>query len=164
VPICAEIWRIRSSTLAGRFIIFDNLFFALDAPFDQIAGVDPGLVNGNPAQLAPNTRHFRNWEFGLFVQDDWKPSRRLTVNQGLRYDLYTRHTELDHLATTFIKGPGRDLIDNITTGAGQIRDASTPYNGGNPLCAHAVGGIEPGTVTTVAWRSTTTPPNVPYAP
>src|SRR5439155_14490906 len=58
-------------------------------------------------------------------------ARRVTVNLGLRYDLYTRHTDLDHLATTFIKGPGRRVIDNITTGAGQIRDASTPCPG-NP--------------------------------
>src|SRR5207244_12722489 len=74
-------------------------------------------------------RHFRNWEFGFYVQDDWKLSRRVTVNLGLRYDLYTRHTDLDHLATTFIKGPGRRVIENITTGAGQIRDASTPCPG-----------------------------------
>ena len=48
---------------------------------------------------------------------------------GLRYDLYTRNTELNDLATTFVKGPGRNLIDNITTGAGQIKDASTPCPG-----------------------------------
>ena len=38
-------------------------------------------------------------------------------------------TELNHLATTFIKGPGQNFIDNITTGAGQIKDASAPCPG-----------------------------------
>jgi hypothetical protein len=32
---------------------------------------------------------------------------------------------LNNLATTFIKGPGSNFIDNITTGTGQIKDAST---------------------------------------
>ena len=30
-----------------------------------------------------------NWETGYFAQDDWRLTKRLTVNLGLRYDLYT---------------------------------------------------------------------------
>jgi outer membrane receptor protein involved in Fe transport len=116
---------------AGRpgYSFFDDLFFAIDAPFSEDVGVDPGFISGDPAHLAANVRHWRNWDVGAYLQDDWKVSRRLTLNLGLRYDLYTRNTELNDLATTFIKGPGRNLVDNITTGAGQIKDASTPCPG-----------------------------------
>jgi hypothetical protein len=93
-------------------------------------------VSGTPAHLATNIRHWRNWEIGAYLQDDWKISKRLTLNLGIRYDLYTRHTELNNLATTFLKGPGNNFIDNITTGAGQIKDASTPCPG-NPLATIA---------------------------
>jgi hypothetical protein len=116
---------------AGRpdYEFFDSLFFAIDAPFSQNVGVDPGFATGAPAHLAASVRHWRNWVVGAFLNDDWKVARRLTLNLGLRYDLYTRNTELNHLATTFIKGPGQNFIDNITTGAGQIKDASAPCPG-----------------------------------
>jgi len=123
---------------AGRpsYYFFDSLFFAIDSPYNESVGVDPGIVSGTPAHLATNIRHWRNWEIGAYLQDDWKISKRLTLNLGIRYDLYTRHTELNHLATTFLKGPGKNFIDNITTGAGQIKDASTPCPG-DPLATIA---------------------------
>ncbi len=111
------------------YYFFDSLFFAVDAPYIQIAGVDPGITSGQPAQLSSNIRHWRNWEYGLYFQDDWKISRNFTLNLGIRYDLYVRHNELNDLATTFLKGPGSALIDDIdgtdgSTGSGQLQDAN----------------------------------------
>ena len=121
----------------------DQIYFAVDAPFQENAGVDPGILSGNAPALATNKRHWRNWEYGAFFQDDWKVSRRLTLNLGMRYDLYTRHTEEDGLVTNFILGPGTSFIDNLQTGAGQIKDASTPcvfLPGGILNKAHSVAG------------------------
>ena len=52
-------------------------------------------------------------EVGAYFQDDWKVNKRLTLNLGLRYDLFTRHTEEDNLATTFIPGPGPNILAGI---------------------------------------------------
>ena len=88
------------------YYFFNQLYFAADAPYGMAAGVDPGFVSTQPAQLADNFRHWRNLEIGAFIQDDWKVSRKLTVNIGLRYDLFTRHKEKAGMVTTFQPGPG----------------------------------------------------------
>jgi hypothetical protein len=39
--------------------------------------------------------NLRSQEYGLFVQDDWRASDRLTLNLGLRYDIFPSSTEED---------------------------------------------------------------------
>jgi len=112
----------------------DPTYFAADAPEFEIVGVNPGFINGGTGvgSLDTNVRHFRNWEVGSFFQDDWKVSKRLTLNLGMRWDLYTRHTEEADLATTLKLGPGSNIIQQLENanvlpgqvipGTGQICD------------------------------------------
>lgn len=122
----------------------DPLFFAADEPDGQAAGVNPDLctaipctdstLNPNPnPQLSSNERHWRNWEVGAYFQDDWKTTKRLTLNLGLRWDFYKRHTEEDNLATTFIFGPPSSTIPGL---AGEVANANAPL--GSPGCNPAI--------------------------
>lgn len=122
------------------YYFFDMMMFAIDQPYSQTAGVDPGICappcksfNQSPsASLHTNFRHWRNIEAGLFFQDDWKATKRLTLNLGLRWDKYQRHNEEGNAATTFLRGPGSRVIDDISTGAGFMKDANIPA--GLPGC------------------------------
>ena len=60
----------------------------------------------------------RQWRMGFYGQDDWKVTPKLTLNLGLRYDLYTiphdannitRTLDFSTSPPTFIPGPGQAL-------------------------------------------------------
>ena len=120
----------------------DPIFFAADAPYTEVAGVNPGicappcsnstvqqLVTSGTipnASLQSNVRHWRNIEFGAYFQDDWKATKHLTLQLGLRYDLYRRHNEENNLATTFIPGPGSTPLEQLI---------NANVRAGNPGCA-----------------------------
>ena len=51
-------------------------------------------------------RHLQNEAYGVFVQDDWRVTPRLTVNMGLRYELNTVFNEGDNLIGNFDPSAG----------------------------------------------------------
>jgi len=114
------------------YTFLDPIYFAANAPSAEVAGVDPDFCTApctsyNPsptAELASNRRHWRNWELGAYFQDDWKATKRLTLNLGLRWDFYQRHTEEAGVVTTFDLGPGESSLPGI---AGQVATANAPF-------------------------------------
>jgi hypothetical protein len=76
----------------------------------ETADILAGFVNNYQIGPPYGMVGTRSWENGIYVQDDWRATRRLTLNLGLRWDILTPPSE------TF----GRQSNFNIVTGALQV--------------------------------------------
>ena len=80
------------------------------------------------------TRHY----YAPFVQDDWKVTRRLTLNLGVRYDvnspIWERHNRVDYAFNPSIVNPVDALVDHsLIPNGGQVMGGVTFVGvNGNP--------------------------------
>ncbi len=60
------------------------------APGDELEGLATGISRSN----ALVQQGFRTWEPSGYIQDDWRARPWLTLNLGVRYDIFTPYTEV----------------------------------------------------------------------
>jgi hypothetical protein len=99
--------------------------------------VSEALVGFSNYSLGASSDFFNtyNWETGYFAQDDWKVSRRLTLNLGLRYDIYTYPYTAHNQQSNFDIFTGQLLVAGQN---GQSRSqVSTNYNNFAPRVGFA---------------------------
>ncbi|HXH06928.1 MAG TPA: carboxypeptidase regulatory-like domain-containing protein [Vicinamibacterales bacterium] len=96
--------------------------FATDAPFD------PGNRATYPfnfqQRLSPTFDDVPSTEHSLYVGDTWRPTSRLTINGGLRYDVQTgvwNENLLEH------PQPEVKLVDRVLRPAGRLDPALFPF-------------------------------------
>jgi hypothetical protein len=74
------------------------------------------VQTGNPA------RQLHNWAYGAFFQDDWRATKNLTINYGVRYEFSTVLTDAHNQLGNFDPNSPTGLIQV------GINGVSSPYN------------------------------------
>ena len=113
---------------------------------DFLLGLPTGVTNSNAVDWSRQ----RDLYVGPYIQDDWKVSRRLTLNLGFRYDLYTQPVDAKNTGAMFdpytpnsqrqardsaASGPERQLAGSGSRASSEFRAA-----GRSGLPGHAEAG------------------------
>ncbi len=120
IKVGFEAWRGDDIALfAGAYgqpnLYYQNMIDLInDDPYSE-SGLSYDPVSGKPA---PGNYGYKETTFGLFAEDTWKATRKLTINYGIRYDNFgnpyvaLKGTVLAnfHLAT------GQNLADQVANG------------------------------------------------
>jgi hypothetical protein len=92
-----------------REVDFFQAAYTAKGFFNMYAGAFTGYEVSDLAAAFVNSYGISNpgffrtmsWETGYFAQDDWKLSRRLTLNLGVRYDLFTHPYEANNQQSNY---------------------------------------------------------------
>ncbi len=75
---------------------FESLYNILLGRIDSVTTTFYSDLSNYQAAGTPRVRNFNLHEYGYFFQDDWRITRRLTLNLGLRYEFFGVPTERDN--------------------------------------------------------------------
>ena len=85
--------------------------------FNQINGDQTGLASllqGTFNNVQRSTSlippHYRVWEPSVYVQDDWHAASNLTLNLGIRYDVFTPFSEVKNALANFDPGTASIVV------------------------------------------------------
>ncbi len=88
-------------------------------PLEDFFAGDPFKAS---VQVGDPTRQIHNWAYGAFFQDDWRATKTLTINYGLRYEFNSVIKEAHNLLGNFDPNSATGLIQAGMNGV------SGPYN------------------------------------
>ena len=101
----------------------------------------PNLLQGNFVSTTRQNQlfapHYRTWEPSVYVQDDWRASKSLTLNLGVRYDVFTPFTEAHNHISNFDLKTGTILVAG-QNGVSATTNVQTYYSSVAPRLGFAL--------------------------
>jgi hypothetical protein len=75
-----------------------------------------GLPQSSALTYGQDRDYYRGWATSWFAQDDWRPTRGLSFNVGLRYEYFAPYTELYNHLTDLLLNPQITAVSVVTPG------------------------------------------------
>ncbi|MGD0269396.1 MAG: carboxypeptidase regulatory-like domain-containing protein [Candidatus Sulfotelmatobacter sp.] len=104
----------------GSITFLGGVALANSTPLEDFFAGDPFKAS---VQVGDPTRQIHNWAYGLFAQDDWRATRNLTINYGLRYEFSSVIKEAHNLLGNFDPNSTTGLIQE---GVGGVNGVYNP--------------------------------------
>jgi hypothetical protein len=110
-------------------------YFGFDSgDFTGFSAADMMAAFVNDYSIGVSSSYFvtNNWQTGYFAQDDWKVTPRLTLNLGVRYDLYTFPSAEHNYQSDFILDPSSPYyMQLVQAGTNGLSSSIVKTNYGN---------------------------------
>jgi len=79
----------------------------------------------------------RWWEFSSYLLDDWRITPKLTLNLGVRHDVYTPQVEEHNRLANFDFSTGHFIAPGVTSGVSRSGNVDTRWNNVSPRIGFA---------------------------
>jgi outer membrane receptor protein involved in Fe transport len=93
-------------------------------PINSVGDFLLGAVKSSGYALPQPPAGRRNYNFGLYVQDDWKVTQKLTLNLGLRYEYESPMTSSNNIYSRVDTATGKVLFASINASSSLNLEAS----------------------------------------
>jgi outer membrane receptor protein involved in Fe transport len=114
-----------------------DLFYTGQFTSDPLADFLIGYTQSLFRDAQTGSYGMRWWEFGTYLMDDYRVSDRLTLNLGLRYDIYTPMVEEYNRLANFDFATGLFVAPGVTPGTTRSGDVATNWKNFSPRLGFA---------------------------
>jgi hypothetical protein len=101
----------------GSITFLGGVALANSTPLEDFFAGDPFKAS---VQVGDPSREIHNWAYGLFVQDDWRATRNLTINAGVRYEFNSVISAANNLLGNFDPNSTTGLIQQGRNGVNGV--------------------------------------------